>query len=171
MDSGKAYAIALVSKHADEIADAISTQLLRSVPEMASIDNDARRQSSLKMLKALERTMTINSPRPVLDHVRAVSQLRMASGISLRAIVAAGHVYMPVIRRVLVGRADDPLEGLRAYELLESHLLYLVVEGAKALIPEASDAFDDEEEDTVTDPTKRRYTLAPFAEYSGMQKH
>jgi hypothetical protein len=167
VDPGKAYALALIKKHAEEIAQAISIQLIRSVPALAAVDERARRHSIIRLLDALERTLTSNSPRPVLDHVRSVSQLRMASGMSLRSIIASGHVYMPVIRRVLVAKADDPLEGLRAYELIESHLLYLVVEGTMGLIPEEFPTLDDdEEEDTITDPTKKRYTLAPFSEYS-----
>lgn len=168
MDPGKAYALALIKKHAEEIAQAISLQVTRSVPDFANVDARARRHSTLRLLDALERTLTSNSPRPVLDHVRSVSQLRMASGISLRAIIASGHVYMPVIRRVLVAKADDPLEGLRAFELIESHLLYLVVEGTMGLIPEQHPPLDEafEEEDTITDPTRKRYTLAPFSEYS-----
>jgi hypothetical protein len=168
VDPGKAYALALIKKHAAEIAHAISVQVTRSVPDFANVDERARRHSILKLLDSLERTLTSNSPRPVLDHVRSISQLRMASGMSLRALIASGHVYMPVIRRVLVAKAEDPLEGLRAYELIESHLLYLVVEGTMGLIPEEYPSFedDDEEEDTITDPTRRRYTLAPFSEYS-----
>lgn len=165
MDELRAYGLSLIQQHKREFVEAITRQVEQSLPAIASVDRQARIGSVMSLINALEGVLSgRRDAGHVLELVKQITALRRMAGVGLRSMVAATHCYLPVARRVLVARADDPLHGLRAYEALESDLLRLVIDATLCMLPEEENV-DDEEEDTVTDPVRKRFTLAPFTEY------
>lgn len=119
-------AIELLKRHRDLIAREISSLIERVAPAFRDVDLTARRQSVAAHLEAFTQLLSGASKSQLMSHVEQTVRLRALAGVSPEAIFAASHCYLPVIRRVFVQQSRDPLEGLRAYEVVEAVALPLI---------------------------------------------
>ena len=168
MDEHRTLGLRLLDEHKIEIADLIVEQSRKTAPAVKAVDPDARRASIAKLLEGLRIGVQTGDDSVVLRLAKDTADLRMMSGVDQRTLLAASHCYLPMIRKVLVARAPDPLAGLHAFEAIEGAALETVVAATVALFPEDV-SMDDfipigDDEDGMTDPQRPRYVMFPFGD-------
>lgn len=168
----KEIAVRLLQEHAEEIADLIVAQARQVAPSMGLVEADVGRQSVSGMMRSLAQVLDGAPPSTFLAVVETLVQIRAAVGVTREDFVAASYTYLPCVRWVFMEKAKSPLEGVYAYEEVESVAIPLLgklasviayVDNEKVMVdselfegfsPFAPDMFS-EDEDTVTDRRAR----------------
>jgi hypothetical protein len=165
-EAHRELALRILKEHRDEIAKKVVEQSARTAPGMNLIDRRARIESIKRLLDGLHESLRTGDEDIVVGMAREMADLRKASGVDWRALASASHCYMPVVRRVMVAHARDPLEGLAAFESIEGPGLEIVVASMLATLPEEFNLADfapiDDEGD-ATDPQRPRFDFLPFS--------
>jgi hypothetical protein len=167
----KALAIRLLDERKEEIARDIVQQVAQVAPSFATIDVESRVHGIRAMVETFVQLLRGKPGEQLFEQVKAIAAVRTAAGVEPEDILASTYCYLPVVRWHLVDHSPTPLDGLYAYDEVESVLLPIVIKVSKVLTKmqtsdyrPAPDEFDDlspfsgfeEDEDTVSEPRRIR---------------
>lgn len=123
MDEARALAIRLLSENRARIARGIRRLGSRLEPKFDSIPAEASEASIAGFLRDLEHFLKTNDAEPLASTVRATVRLRRHVGFTPSDFAVFSHAYLPVIRRVFIQAAEQPLPALRAFDDVENVVL------------------------------------------------
>ena len=138
-------AVSLLRSHVEDISSASMALARRLRPTYQRVPDESLLASVRGTLLGVASFIENGDDAPIIRLVEGFIAARRESGFDVHDFAVMSHCYLPPVRQVFVTRAATPVEGLAAYDVVESVSLPLIerllqtavasTEGGQFLVP------------------------------------